>query len=1561
MSTVGSTTTSKRGDVSVRVVPFAGKPGEWKDWKDKFAVKAAINGYDRVLSGEDKVPPLYDDKGNKLTLSEEEKKISDANTTGFGELMLSINTEEPEGKVAFAMIKAAKTKIYPHGNLLTAFKRMQAKYEPNNTPQLVQLTKEFHSKTLKPGQDPDHFITYMEALRVRLDEMDYPITEKALIIHILNSLTPEYVIEIKMLEHRMQQLKDVNKELTIEDVRLELNLRYARMKLNSTMPKESKVVEYANYMGSRFRGKCHWCGKIGHKSVECRLRISGKPKMSNDGKSEQSTKSSNSENQSTLSSDITNRKNKFCTFCKNKGHTVQECRKKKAQMTNLSNVKEIACMALETSSDDEETPRFGRCEYCLRWGPAFQYCTQCGEDSGRIYYPVSSQDAPYEEQFEEEHDTYTEAYTGTETYEDVLNDPDGNAERDENGRVVIKVTTLEFAITTPHPPVAGYNNDPFRALSIVQLFSQIWHNTRMRDYLVFRHEDDYAHERTEMVDKFGYKTIPMVIQNTHNINFNVRLYNEYKTGPDSYKMVPLFPEELDAIRIYGVKMLQQYVVQWSPGHELHNLPIHHRGMSTELIYPTSIPDANVPAVSDNSAMVPIKTDDTVTTTEEPPTKTEDMEDVFPVPPKRRFKTEAPTETINAMTDGKWNIPRKTSKPSTPLRTEPGLDKIMMMCDDNKYLWMGDSGSSCHFTNDDSGLFNWKPIKEGISLGDGRKVYATKIGTLRLEVHQKNGSKSIVYLPECKYIKNIPTNLFSITRALAHGWNLRNNGVQLVLTNQGQKIVFDLVESTRTGFVMKVKMVPMPPQNRSSELMCSMTTRGTSATSPPIPGNEILQEMAKEVKAQRAFSNGNKTPTDCFYYNHVCHKDPDMNANREKELKQLRAFLQKPLTDLEAEEDALMEKLGDVKEIHGDDQINLISDSAMNKFIADVQEIKQQTSSPKQRKKRKQRKHWSKRKHICHTNPDVPCAHVSHQKHTCHKNPDVPCHHITHKLDKPILPEDHPTEWQLVVNDKKIKASQPTITDGIDINTYHDICGHVNGDILRMTAKYYNIGLSGTLKTCLPCTLAKIPRSPISRERNERSTIPGERIFVDISYFSKPSIAGNQYWLLIVDDATDMAWSVFLKHKSDLCERLVNFIYNMKSRGTPIKYIRLDNSGENVAFQKQCDRLFLNIKFEFTSPDTPQQNGRVERKFAILYTYMRSLLNAANLTRDLKNLLWAEAAMHSTDIINGLCTSVNSKPPYTQFYGSDPAYFPYLRPFGELTVIARVSKIKSKMGDRGFLGLYLGRVPDHTLDTYRFLNLTTNKVLLSRNVKFLNMKYGDHMPPVNIANRFNVLYMDDDDDDDVSPAPTHGDFISPLFTDVNTAIHHPSPSTTSVDLPSDDDDDGMPDLEPASPPTSLPVIDENPFESMDESHDPPFFPSPQPKPNRTSTRLSRELKKLDGHLDFFKHTPPWQTTNATTINTALDPVVPVDTNISVAGGDTTTIHLTDPPINHHIDDPPPNPPDTTDYALQPDDPPPDPSNNPPTEIAMLMKEPPSEVNPYGVTMNGAGLDGARLYI
>jgi hypothetical protein len=58
------------------------------------------------------------------------------------------------------------------------------------------------------------------------------------------------------------------------------------------------------------------------------------------------------------------------------------------------------------------------------------------------------------------------------------------------------------------------------------------------------------------------------------------------------------------------------------------------------------------------------------------------------------------------------------------------------------------------------------------------------------------------------------------------------------------------------------------------------------------------------------------------------------------------------------------------------------------------------------------------------------------------------------------------------------------------------------------------------------------------------------------------------------------------------------------------------SGENFALAQSCNREGLGIKFEFTAPNTPQQNRRAECKFATLFGRVRAMLNGAGLSNAL---------------------------------------------------------------------------------------------------------------------------------------------------------------------------------------------------------------------------------------------------------------------------------------------------------------------------------------------------------
>ena len=104
---------------------------------------------------------------------------------------------------------------------------------------------------------------------------------------------------------------------------------------------------------------------------------------------------------------------------------------------------------------------------------------------------------------------------------------------------------------------------------------------------------------------------------------------------------------------------------------------------------------------------------------------------------------------------------------------------------------------------------------------------------------------------------------------------------------------------------------------------------------------------------------------------------------------------------------------------------------------------------------------------------------------------------------------------------------------IDINEAHKKYGHVSEAALRATLKSINVRPTGTLRACEGCALAKAKAKSVSKVSSERSTLPGERPYVDISGPYKQTYVGSIFWILFVDNFSRKSWSFFTNTKSAL--------------------------------------------------------------------------------------------------------------------------------------------------------------------------------------------------------------------------------------------------------------------------------------------------------------------------------------------------------------------------------------------------------------------------------------------
>jgi hypothetical protein len=268
---------------------------------------------------------------------------------------------------------------------------------------------------------------------------------------------------------------------------------------------------------------------------------------------------------------------------------------------------------------------------------------------------------------------------------------------------------------------------------------------------------------------------------------------------------------------------------------------------------------------------------------------------------------------------------------------------------------------------------------------------------------------------------------------------------------------------------------------------------------------------------------------------------------------------------------------------------------------------------------------------------------------------------------------------------------------LDINTAHDIYGHMGEAALRNTFKSINTELTGKLRTCEGCCLAKAKAKKVSKISTKKSQVPGERLYVDISGPYKKSIAGSDYWVLVVDEYSSKSWSFFTKKKSNLSSIIENFLTRIIAVNYTVLFLRCDNAGENTTALSNVCATF-GVTMEYTAPNTPQQNGVVERKFVTIRDRSCAAMITAKFSDYHQGLLWAEAVFTMTRITNLVSNSLNLKCPDWLWYGTQPTIYRHLVQFGRIGYVTRRGKI-AKLQQKALKCVMIGYSDNHSGDTY----------------------------------------------------------------------------------------------------------------------------------------------------------------------------------------------------------------------------------------------------------------------
>jgi len=152
---------------------------------------------------------------------------------------------------------------------------------------------------------------------------------------------------------------------------------------------------------------------------------------------------------------------------------------------------------------------------------------------------------------------------------------------------------------------------------------------------------------------------------------------------------------------------------------------------------------------------------------------------------------------------------------------------------------------------------------------------------------------------------------------------------------------------------------------------------------------------------------------------------------------------------------------------------------------------------------------------------------------------------------------------------------------------------------------------------------------------------------------------------------------------------------------------------------------MNIEFEFTSPGTPQQNGKAERMIATLWGPLRAVNHHALGDSWLKYALFAEFLNTLTHLQNITVSESGVTCAYQKLYGYIPKWAENLKTLGEVAVVRNIQSNPSKIEPRGRIMIMIGYQLDGPPKCYKFFNPQSNKTVYSRDIRWLEKTYAEY--------------------------------------------------------------------------------------------------------------------------------------------------------------------------------------------------------------------------------------------
>lgn len=259
----------------------------------------------------------------------------------------------------------------------------------------------------------------------------------------------------------------------------------------------------------------------------------------------------------------------------------------------------------------------------------------------------------------------------------------------------------------------------------------------------------------------------------------------------------------------------------------------------------------------------------------------------------------------------------------------------------------------------------------------------------------------------------------------------------------------------------------------------------------------------------------------------------------------------------------------------------------------------------------------------------------------------------------------------------------------------------------------------SLDFCGSCIMGKSHRLKFPKSETRNTELLG-LVHSDVcGKIGHKSLSDSEYFLTFTDDSTRYCWVYFLKQKSEVFDKFVEWKSMVeKTTGKNILILRTDNGGEYKSLMFETFLKKEGIVHQFTVPYTPEQNGVSERLNRTLIETSRCMLTSSQLPKK----FWAETLSTAVYVKNrSPVAALSDMTPYEAFTGKKPSV-KHFRVFGCACYAHIPKEERKKLDFKAKLCIFLGYCS--TVKGYRLYNVNTGKVLLSRDVVFDELRVGN---------------------------------------------------------------------------------------------------------------------------------------------------------------------------------------------------------------------------------------------